>query len=111
MPDLISRFGYVPYDEKGGREQNEIRAQFKQFEDSFNAGNFGDFVSWIPPQNEYSFWCDYFKQHILNNDVSSPEGRTEALVALEICYFLCGKATRISVIERLKASGYFKLPH
>jgi hypothetical protein len=98
---LYNRFGYVPYDSISGNQQNELRDHFKLLESQILNGDASGVEKLVIPNNEYAPMINYCQSFLL---VYLSSGKLQdALIELEMLYFLLGKEIRIQCIERLKS--------
>lgn len=94
----ISKFDGIDYDKLGGRQQNELREQFRHHEMRLIAGDIDALNDIVIPENSYRRVAQKIKSLMIAVFPSDP---STALIYLEILYFLFGKQIRIDVAKRL----------
>lgn len=106
MPNLTSRFGYVPYDEIAAREQNQLRDMFMAIESEILSGRYANLSRLVVPVSEYQGLSKAFIEKILNTPLDSPENISIALKQCDMLYYTLGKDIRSRCIARFLAPSF-----
>jgi hypothetical protein len=101
MPNLTSRFGYVPYDDIAAVEQNKLRQLFIQIEGELSARRYANLDGLVLPSSEYEILARSFVTNILHIPLDLPENIKAALQQADLLYYAIGKDIRARCIQRM----------